>query len=91
LTDTATGEGERAGTEADKDNELEGRPTFVVGAGITADIAADAATAEELCAATAPTFTWAKTDNGLRASHRAARTERFLFTITEYPPLLLKT
>lgn len=84
LTDKTTGEGERTGAETDRDNELEGRPTFVVGPGIAAEIAADAPTADELCAATAePTFTWAKADNGLRASHRAARIERLRFTITE--------
>ena len=91
LTDKTTGEGARAGAEIDNDNEFEGRPTFVAGPGITADIAADAAAADELCAATAPTFTWARADNGLRASHRAARIGRFRFTITEYPPFLLRT
>jgi hypothetical protein len=93
LTDKTTGEGERTGTETDNDNEPEGRPTFVAGPGITAEIAADAPTAEELCAATAPAFifTWAKADNGSRANHRAARIGRFRFTITEYPPFHLGT
>jgi hypothetical protein len=91
FSDNATGEGERAGSEADKDNELEGRPTFVVGPGITAEIAAVAPTAEELCAATAPIFTWATASNGLRASQRAARIDADLFTTSGYRPLLLKT
>jgi hypothetical protein len=39
------------------DTEPEGRPTLEVGPGITAEIAADAATAEEPWAATATDFT----------------------------------
>ena len=84
------GMGEREGTDKVADKELEGRPAFVVGPGTTPDIAADAPTADELCAATeAPTFIWQKADKGLRASQRATRIEGYLFTITEYPPFHL--
>lgn len=67
----------------DNDTDPEGRTAFDVGPGITAEIAADAAPADELCAATAPTFTWARDDNGLRAIQTAAREDQCFFTSLE--------
>ena len=84
------GIGESAGTDKVADKELEGRATFVIGPGTTPDIAADAAPADELGAATEEAiFTWEKADEGLRASQRATRIEGRGFTLTEYPPFHL--